>query len=138
MARGWGVTAIDAIPDQDDDDPRWKAVRHHFGIRAFGVNAWVAQTAGAEVIEKHDEVSGGAGSHEELYVVTQGRATFTVDGETVAAPAGALVWVGDPSLERVAVADEPGTTIVSIGAKVGEPFEPSPWELKHVDGEGST
>jgi len=36
------------------------------------------------VIEDHDERSAGAAGHEELYLVVQGAATFTVDGEEVA------------------------------------------------------
>ena len=37
-------------------------------------------------------------AHEELYLVTAGAATFTVDGETVEAPSGTLVHVPDHSV----------------------------------------
>jgi tetratricopeptide (TPR) repeat protein len=103
----------------------WIPLRRHFGIEAFGVNAWTGAEAGAEVIGEHDEASLG---HEELYVVTTGRARFTVDGETVDAPAGTVVFVRDPAVKRAAHAEEPGTTILTVGAKPGEAFTPSAWE----------
>ena len=49
-----------------------------------------------------------------------GRATFTVDGERVAAPSGSLVYVKDPRARRSAVADEVDTTILVIGGRPGE------------------
>ena len=81
-----------------------------------------------DVIGEHDEVSGGAAEHEELYVVLSGKATFTVDGQTVEGPAGTIVFVRDPTVKRKAVADEAGTRILAVGAKRGEAFVPSPWE----------
>ena len=45
----------------------------------------------------------------------------------LAAPAGTFVHLR-PGTKRVAVADEPGTTVLAIGAKEGEVFTPSPWE----------
>ena len=68
----------------------WHPVRKHFGIQAFGVNAYTTGGAGEQVVEEHDERGGGAGGHEELYVVLTGRATFTLGGESQDAPAGTL------------------------------------------------
>ena len=106
---------------------RWSTVRSHFGIESFGVNAWVAD-AGEDVIGEHDEVTGGAAEHEELYIVFSGKATFTVDGETFDAPAGTIVFVRDPAAKRKAVSEETGTRILAVGAKRGEAFTPSQWE----------
>lgn len=108
-----------ALPDG------WSPIRRTLGIEAFGVNAWTAGEAGGVVIQEHDESSG----HEELYVVVAGRATFTVDGDELEAPAGTLVFVRDPKAKRTAVATEPGTTVLVVGAKPGEPFQPMPWEV---------
>jgi mannose-6-phosphate isomerase-like protein (cupin superfamily) len=108
--------------------PRWANVRQKLGISAFGINAWTAQSAGQEIIGEHDELGPRAGKHEELYVVISGRATFTVDGEELEAPAGTFVFVRDPGVKRKAVADEAETTVVAIGARPGEPFTPSQWE----------
>lgn len=104
----------------------WHSIRHHFEIRAFGVNANVAVAPGV-IVEEHDEthVDGG---QEELYVVVSGHATFTVAGEEVDAPAGALVFVRDPTVRRAAVAHEAGTTLLCVGGRPGQPFRVSTWE----------
>jgi mannose-6-phosphate isomerase-like protein (cupin superfamily) len=108
---------------------RWATIRTTLGIEAFGVNAWTAGEAGQEVIGEHDEVSGSdAGRHQELYVVLSGRATFTVDGEDFDAAPGTVVFVRDPATKRKAVAAEPETTVLAIGARAGEAFTPSTWE----------
>ena len=107
----------------------WLAMRHALGVEAFGLNAYRAPRAGVEVIERHDEQpADGEAAHQELYVVLSGHATFTVGGETIPACAGTFVFVEDPALERVAVADEPGTTVLAVGAPKGAAFRPSDWE----------
>ena len=112
----------------DEGNPRWHMIRTMLGIESFGINAWRATEAGQEIIGEHDELGEGAGGHEELYLVLGGRATFTVDGERVAAPEGSLVYLKDPSARRSAVADEASTTILAIGGRPGSPFTISPWE----------
>jgi len=107
---------------------RWAMVRTHFGITAFGVNAYVADEAGIEVIGEHDELGERSGNHEELYFVANGHATFTVNGDEIDAPSGTFVFVRDPAAKRKAVAKEVGTTIIIAGGKPGEAFTPSPWE----------
>ena len=108
--------------------PSWAMVRTHFDIQSFGVNAYVAEEAGLRIIEDHDELGERAGGHEELYFVSAGRATFTINGDEIAAPAGTFVFVRDAAAKRTAIADEAGTTIVIAGGKPGEAFAPSPWE----------
>jgi tetratricopeptide (TPR) repeat protein len=76
------------------------------------------------VIAEHNENSG----HEELYVVVAGHATFTVNGKEIDAPAGTLVFVGDPVAKRAAVAAEAGTTVLVVGGTPGEAFRPRSWE----------
>ena len=120
------VSDLDAVPVTDT--LVWRPIRRTFGIEAFGVNAYTAANAGDELIEDHDEGGHAAGRHEELYVVLSGRAAFTVDGEEIDAPAGTLVFVGDPSVRRGAHAAEPGSTVLAIGGKAGEPYEISAWE----------
>ncbi|HEV8097978.1 MAG TPA: cupin domain-containing protein [Gaiellaceae bacterium] len=120
------VTRIDDLeryPIEGQQGLTWRPVRRHFGIRSFGVNAYTAEEAGQRVVEEHREENG----HEELYVVVSGRATFTLDGEEHDAAAGTLVHC-PPSTLRSAVAAEPGTTVLGIGAKAGEVFKPSGWE----------
>jgi tetratricopeptide (TPR) repeat protein len=103
-------------------------IRIPLGISSFGVNAYGSREAGGQVIEEHDELGAGAGHHEELYVVLQGRALFTVAGEETDAPAGTLVFVSDPATRRAATAVEPDTTVLVVGGTVGKAFQPSPWE----------
>ena len=77
------------------------------------------------MISNHNEV---LTKHEELYVVVEGHATFTVDGEEIDAPQGTLVFVGDPGQPAGAVAKEPGTTVLATGARPGHAYEVGPWE----------
>jgi len=60
--------------------------------------------------------------------VLEGRATFTIDGDQLDAPAGTLVFLPDPASKRVAYAAEPETTVLAIGGPVGRPYAVSPWE----------
>jgi hypothetical protein len=121
---------IEPVVFDSDAEPDWKPVRHHLGIGAFGVNAWVAPEAGGQAVERHDEApeEGDANGHEELYVVLRGHARFTVGEEEIDAPEGTLVFVADPALVREATASAPGTTVLSIGAAKGVAFAPSDWE----------
>jgi tetratricopeptide (TPR) repeat protein len=107
---------------------RWAPIRRHLDVGSFGINAWIAAEAGTNVIGEHDEVGPRAQRHEELYFVVKGRATFTVDGETIDAPAGTVVLVRDPAAKRGAVAEEDGTTVLTVGGRPGEAFTPSSWE----------
>jgi hypothetical protein len=135
MSAGYVTAHLDTVEPivfESDDEPDWKPLRHELGIGAFGVNAWVARNAGDQAIERHDEApkEGGTTGHEELYAVVSGAARFTVDGDEVDAPAGTLVFVADPALTREAIATEPNTTVIVVGAARGVAFEPSDWELR--------
>ena len=103
----------------------WRPVRRTLDIGAFGINAYVAPNAGDDVVEEHTEEALG---HEEIYVVLTGRATFTLDDETLDAPAGTVVFVRDPTVKRYARAMEPGTAVLAVGGPRGGAYEPSPWE----------
>ena len=125
MSEGYEVVHIDELEafPIDDEGLTWRPIRRRFDIRAFGTNAYTAERAGQRVVEEHAERD----NHQELYVVVQGRATFTLDGNEVDARSGTLVFCR-PGTRRGAVAQEPGTTVLAIGAKPGVVFEPSPWE----------
>ena len=123
----YGVARIEDVESlRTRHDYDWHSIRHHFDIRAFGVNANVAVEPGV-VVEEHDEIHTDGGQ-EELYVVVAGHATFTVAGEEVDAPAGTLVFVRDPAVRRAAVAHEAGTTLLCVGGRPGQPFRVSTWE----------
>jgi hypothetical protein len=119
---GWRTTHLDDIAAEQW--PYWAPIRHHFGIRTFGVNAWRG-APGDEVIKRHDESDSG---HPELYLVLSGAARFTIGDEEVPAPAGMLVWIEDSAAERVAVATEAGTVVLSMS---GGP--PSGWDTGYLE-----
>jgi len=126
------LSDIQPLHEPEPGEATWKPVRHHFGIQAFGVNAFVAADAGEYVVEEHAEADESGTGHEELYLVTSGRAAFAVGGDEIDAPAGTLVFVPDPNVRRAAVAREAGTTVLAFGATPGVPFTISPWERKYT------
>jgi hypothetical protein len=134
MAAGSARYAVAHVDDFErlsafGEDAVWRPVRHHFGIEAFGVNAYTADAPGKRVLEEHDELGdGGATGHQELYVVLSGRAAFAVDGEEFEARTGTFVFLGDPAVTRGAVALEAGTTVLAIGGNAGKPYAISAWE----------
>ncbi len=118
------VTRLDEI-ERAGSRKHWTQIRAHFGIEAFGINAWTGG-GGEGLINDHNESDSG---QQELYFVLTGRATFTIDGEEVDAPAGTFVYAGDPATQRQAVAAELDTTVLALGAKPGEAYRVLGWEL---------
>ena len=111
----WKVARLDEIERRGRDIP----VREHFGIQAFGINAYTPGEDGT-LINDHDEAGSG---QEELYIVLDGTATFEIDGETFEAPPGSLVFVG-PESRRTATGDG---TILAVGATPGQAYEGILW-----------
>jgi len=121
----WQATRLDELESLAGPGTlRWKPVRRHFGITAYGINAYTADEAGQDVVEDHTEETLG---HEELYVVLAGRATFRLDDDEIDAPAHTAVFIRDPSVRRSAKAVEPATTVLAIGGKP-DSHEISGWE----------
>jgi quercetin dioxygenase-like cupin family protein len=116
------IDELDRFP-VDDEGLLWRPVRRKLGIKAFGTNAYTAEKGTERVVEEHFEKDG----HEELYFVTSGRATFVLGDDEIDAPAGTFVHA-DPGTRRGAVATEPNTTVLAVGAKPGVPHEISAWE----------
>jgi uncharacterized cupin superfamily protein len=129
---GYHVIRIDDVPDPDADKAPgaadWHALRIHFGISSFGVNAYTQAEPGKPVIGKHSESDT---QHEELYYVARGHATFTIESEEIDAPEGTLVYVPDPGAMRSAVAHVAGTTVIGLGGTPGEVYTISDWERKY-------
>jgi mannose-6-phosphate isomerase-like protein (cupin superfamily) len=123
----YAVARLDEMDEIDDGRIAFRAVRHHFGIRTFGINAMTARADGDRLIGEHDENE--PDSSEELYVVMSGHARFELDGASQDAPAGTFVHV-PAGVKRAAFARDAGTTVLAIGAAAeGKPYEPSGWEL---------
>jgi hypothetical protein len=113
--RNWKVAQLGEIERRGRDIP----VREHFGIHAFGINAFTPGDDGT-LISEHDEAGSG---QEELYLVVDGTVTFEVDGETFDAVPGTLVYVG-PESQRKAKGDG---TVLAVGATPGEVYQAVDW-----------
>ncbi len=111
----WQVTRLDDIERRGRHIP----VREHLGIHAFGANAYTPGEDGT-LINEHDEAGSG---QEELYIVLDGTATFEIDGETVDAPEGTLVFVA-PESRRKATGNG---TVLALGATPGEAYQAIDW-----------
>lgn len=120
----YSVTRFDAIEEIDDGRSPFRPVRQHFGITSFGVNTFTGKKAGDRIINEHNE----EGEQEELYAVLEGRARFELDGESVDAPAGTLVFA-ERGVVRTAFAEEDGTTLLCIGGTPGQPYEVHGFEI---------
>jgi len=119
------VARVEAIEPIDyRQDTHMHPVRHHFGISAFGTNAWTGENVGDRLMPEHEEDPGS----EELYVVLRGRARFEIGGETVDAPEGTLLFVR-PETNRTAFAEEAGTQVLAVGSTVGEAYHGGGWEV---------
>jgi tetratricopeptide (TPR) repeat protein len=123
--RGWETVHVDELDSIPVAGVVWHPVRRRLGIEAFGINAYTAEAVGKQIVEEHDESSLG---HQEVYVVVRGRVTFTVGGETLDAPAGTIVFIRDPQLKRVGVAETEDALVLAVGNAAGRAYEPSPWE----------
>ena len=103
----------------------WHPIRRRLGIAAFGMNAYTAEEVGGHVVERHSEEQLG---HEEVYIVVNGRAHFILGGEELDAPAGTIVFIREPGIQREAIAEEPATLVLAVGGKPGAAYETSAWE----------
>jgi tetratricopeptide (TPR) repeat protein len=125
MTRGYEVARLDELESLPGPGTlRWTPIRRRFGLSAYGINAYTAGEAGQDVVEEHSEQTLG---HEEVYVVVSGRASFTLEGECVDAPAGTIVVIREPAVRRGAKATEAGTTVLAVGGRPGA-HDPSAWE----------
>jgi tetratricopeptide (TPR) repeat protein len=127
MARTAKLSLADLERIPLEDGMSWLSIRRPLGITGFSVNGYVAAEAGDTVIETHDETGSGSGGHEELYLVTAGRARFQVGSEAHELSPGEMVFV-DPPTERGAKALEPGTTVLVFAGRPGDALPVSPFE----------
>jgi tetratricopeptide (TPR) repeat protein len=100
-------------------------LRRTLEIGAFGAGAMYQARAGEEIVNEHDELGPGADKQEELYVVVQGSATFTLGGDEVEAPQGTVVLV-QPETTRKAVATSDETVVLAVGGRRGEAYRLPP------------
>ncbi len=119
------VLSLPQEAGESEDDRVFVRLRRALDLGAFGASAAFQAKAGDDVIGEHDELGPGADRHEELYVVVQGGATFTVDGEEIDAPHGTVVFV-QPGAKRKAVAACDETIVLAVGGRRGEAYRVPP------------
>ena len=96
----------------------FKFVRHHLGVRAFGLSQ--IDFPPGKVGSEHDERES---RQEEVYLTLSGAGTLEVDGETVEMKAGRYVLVPPESKRRPAAGPE-GMSFLVIGGVPGDVYEP--------------
>ena len=121
------VTNFDGLDRIPVAGTLWRPIRRALGMTSVAINAYTGAKAGDDVIEPHDELSAGAGGHEELYVVVSGEATFEVDGERVDAPTGTMILI-DVGTKRAAIAAADETTVLVVAGPPGAALPVSPFE----------
>jgi len=120
-----GLDDVERIPLEDGMS--WIPIRRELGVTGFSVNGYTAAQPGDTVIETHDETGSGSGGHEELYLVAQGRAAFSVGDEEMELGPGEVVFV-DPPTRRGARALEAETTVLVFAGRPGDALPVSPFE----------
>lgn len=124
MSEGYVIVDLnetEAFPYHQRGGQKLPPIQRLTHFRPAGMNGWIGD-AGEPLVPEHAEDS----DNEELYVVVQGRATFTVDGNSFDAPAGTLLHAM-PGEMRSATSEEPGTIIVAVGATIGQAFSNPGW-----------
>lgn len=122
----YGVVSLGERLAEAEDDRGRVQLREDLDIGAFGVNAVYQRKAGEDIIREHHEAGPGGDMHEELYVVVQGSATFTVDGEQVEAPQGTAIFVREPGVLRGAVATSADTIVLAAGGPRDDGYRLTP------------
>lgn len=123
MSKGWKIENIKDVPPKKSTYFKgWKSIRWHMGISAFGVNGSTVDK-GESLTPEHDELKS---NQEELFIIVEGSAEFTLDGKKVIAPEGSLVFI-DPKVKRSATALKTPTTMIIIGAPIGETYSAPDW-----------
>ena len=87
---GYQATHIDQIaePPGEKEERDWHAVRIHFGIQSFGVNAYTATQEG-DIVGEHTVIFAGTGERVEVTVRSQSRMTYALGALRAAQPARA-------------------------------------------------
>jgi len=100
----------------------WMLARKALGTSAFGFNLVDIEPGGA--LPEHDEAGSG---QVELYIVLEGEATISVDGEQTAAPAGTFASLDPESTRTLMNRSEEPVVALLVGVLPGEGYQPPGW-----------
>jgi uncharacterized cupin superfamily protein len=123
MNKNWRIEQIANVPPKKSTYSKgWKSIRWHMGIEAFGVNG-VTKSKGEWLTPIHDELKD---NQDELFIVLEGEAEFSLDDKKVKAPAGTLISV-KPAVKRGAKSLITPTTLLIVGSSIGAVYQPPDW-----------
>jgi tetratricopeptide (TPR) repeat protein len=112
------------------DGRAYVPLRRELDIGSFGTYAIRAEE-GKDLVHERTASEPGSDRHEELYIVLEGHAQFTVDGQDVDAPAGTAIFIRDVETKRSAVAVDDETTVLLVGGRRGEAWRLTPGETMY-------
>lgn len=119
----WKIKNLEEVPPMKDSfTPGWHSVRWFFDIEGFGVNA-ITRQKGERLTKTHDEVKT---NQQELFIVTEGKVKFLLDGEEVIGQKGDLLVV-EQEFKRSADALVSPTTLIIVGAPKKGTYIPPSW-----------
>ena len=102
--------------------PKWALARKSLGVTSFGLN--VVELPPGESIPEHDEVDR---DQEEVFVTLDGEATFVIDGEEHAAPAGTYARLDPEPVRTVVNRSDRDATVMIVSAPRTSGDEPLDW-----------
>lgn len=122
---GWKAEKLADIPPTKDSFMNgWHSIRNHLGITAFGING-ITVNEGDDLVKEHHE--DGEAPQQEFFYIAEGQAKFTLDGQELDAPVGTCLHV-EPNVVRSAVALSSPTTVLIVGAPVGQAYKVPSWD----------
>jgi quercetin dioxygenase-like cupin family protein len=123
MADGYAIKHRDEFETMEGSgESTWLLARKALGTEAFGYN--LVEIGPGGQIPEHDESGSG---QVELYVILDGEATFRIDGEDHAAPAGTFVSIEPPVSRTILNRSDAPVTALLIGVDPSGDFEHSSW-----------
>ncbi len=110
----------------EDAQRQYIRLRRDLDVGAFG--AYAIRAESGDLVRERTANGPAADAHEELYVVVDGHASFTVDGQEIDAPAGTAIFVRDVDVKRSAVTKDGSTTVLVVSGRRGQAWRPTPGE----------
>jgi quercetin dioxygenase-like cupin family protein len=114
VSERWSSLRIaDVTPITVAGQLHWRPLRRTLGIEAFGINAYTADKAGDDVVERHSEETL---RHEEIYVVLSGSGRMKLDDEVIELERLDAIRVA-PGVMRGFEADDGGLEILAFSPR---------------------
>jgi len=112
---------LDGYQASPDSPKQFLYAGRGLGVASWGMNI-LRLPANYKDYPEHDHIKDG---QEEVYIVIEGTATLSADGESIALAPGTLARVG-PAVRRKIVPGGGGAVILALGGTPGKAYEPKP------------